>query len=77
MNLPTNNDFENRELSIEELEAIAAAGWLGDAWHWVEHKASQGLDLLGSNLMTVVNTIVQSYQQRGGSTTTTVNRRMN
>jgi hypothetical protein len=33
------NDLANRELSIEELEAIAAGGWLGDAFRWVEHKA--------------------------------------
>jgi hypothetical protein len=43
--LPTNDDFANRELSIEELEAIAA-GWphfLHSALHAVEH----GLDFLG------------------------------
>jgi len=27
MALPTNDDFANRELSIEELEAIAAGGF--------------------------------------------------
>ena len=77
MKLPSNNDFESRELSIEELEAIAAAGWLSDTWHWVEHKAAQGVELLGNNLMTVVNTIVQSWQKNGSPGTNTVNRRMN
>jgi hypothetical protein len=44
MTLPTNNDVANRELSIEELDTIAAAGfgsWLeGEAksvWHSIEH----------------------------------------
>ncbi len=39
MTLPT-NDIANRELSIEELDAIAAGGFFGDAWHFVEHEAS-------------------------------------
>ena len=36
MTLSTNDDFANRELSIEELEAIAAAG----LWGWIKHEAS-------------------------------------
>jgi hypothetical protein len=43
MTLPTNNDIASRELSIEELDAIAAAGlgsWLKgevtSAWHGLE-----------------------------------------
>jgi hypothetical protein len=44
MTLPMNDDFANRELSIEELEAIAAGGWLGRAWHWVEHEAGKVWD---------------------------------
>jgi hypothetical protein len=39
MTLPT-NDFANRELSIEELETIAAGGFFGDLWHGIEHAAS-------------------------------------
>jgi hypothetical protein len=39
MTLPT-NDFANRELSIEELEAVAAGGFFGDAWNFVKHEAS-------------------------------------
>ena len=35
----TDNDLTNRELSIEELEAIAAGNWLGDAFRWVKHEA--------------------------------------
>jgi hypothetical protein len=34
-----NNDFANRELSIEELDAIAAANFLGDAWNKIESGA--------------------------------------
>ena len=40
MALPTNDDFSNRELSIEELEAIAAGGWLSSVVNFVEHEAS-------------------------------------
>lgn len=39
MNFST-NDFENRELSIEELDAIAAGGLFGSIWHGIEHAAS-------------------------------------
>jgi len=39
MNLPTNNDFANRELAIEELDAIAAAGILS----WIKSGASSAL----------------------------------
>jgi hypothetical protein len=35
MNLST-NDFANRELSIEELDAIAGGGF----WSWVKHEVS-------------------------------------
>jgi hypothetical protein len=42
MTLPTNDEFSNRELSIEELEAIAAGwpSWVHAAVHFVEHEAS-------------------------------------
>ena len=39
MTLPTNDDFANCELSIDELEAIAAGSWFSRAVHWVEHEA--------------------------------------
>jgi hypothetical protein len=32
-----NDDFSNRELSIEELEAIAAGSFLHDVWNAVTH----------------------------------------
>jgi len=38
MNLST-NDSANRELSIEELDAIAAGG----LWGWIKHEASSAL----------------------------------
>jgi hypothetical protein len=39
MTLSTNDDFSNRELSIEELEAIAAGwpSWVHSAVHGIEH----------------------------------------
>jgi hypothetical protein len=36
MTLPTNDDFAIRELSVEELEAIAGGG----VWGWIKHEAS-------------------------------------
>ena len=36
MTLPANDDFANRELSIEELEVIAAGG----LWGWIRHEVS-------------------------------------
>ena len=38
MTLPA-NDFSNRELSIEELEAIAAGFSFGGVLHWIKHEA--------------------------------------
>ena len=35
MALPMNDDFANRELSIEELEAVAAGGLFGDILNFV------------------------------------------
>jgi len=50
MTLPMNNDFASRELSIEELEAIAAGGWFSSALHWVGHEAkSIGHDISVAN----------------------------
>jgi hypothetical protein len=50
MTLPTNHDFANRELSIEELEAIAAGGWFSSALHWVGHEASSiGHDIVAAD----------------------------
>lgn len=39
MNFST-NDVANRELSIGELDAVAAGGFFGDVWHGIEHAAS-------------------------------------
>jgi hypothetical protein len=47
MTLPTNNDVANRELSIDELDTIAAAGFLS----WVEGEAKSawhGIEAAGS-----------------------------
>ena len=40
MALPMNHDFTNLELSIEELDAVAAGGWLGNAASWVGHEVN-------------------------------------
>jgi hypothetical protein len=50
MTLPTNDDFTNRELSIEELEAIAAGwpGWVHSIAHGVERVAGDVWDALMS-----------------------------
>ena len=40
MTLSMENDFANHELSIEQLDTIAAAGWFSSAVHWVGHEAS-------------------------------------
>jgi hypothetical protein len=44
MTLPTNEDFANRELSIEELDAIAA----GSIWGWIKHEAGVVVHEIGS-----------------------------
>jgi hypothetical protein len=50
MALPMNDDFANRELSIEELEAIAAGwpGWVHSIAHGVERVAGGVWDALMS-----------------------------
>jgi hypothetical protein len=62
MTLPTNDDFAIRELSIEELEAIAA----GSVWGWIKHEAgviehgasAAGSWLVGQNWQNVAGAIV-------------------
>jgi hypothetical protein len=46
MTLPTNDDFANRELSIEELEAIAAGG----LWGWIKHEVSAAVHWVESHV---------------------------
>jgi len=45
MSLAVNADFANHELSIEELEAIAAGwpSWVHDVVHFVKNEASAAL----------------------------------
>jgi hypothetical protein len=40
MNHSMTDDFASRELSIEELEAIAAGGWFSSAVHWVKKEVT-------------------------------------
>jgi hypothetical protein len=45
MTIPTNNDFANCELSIDELEAVAGGG----LWGWIKHEASDALHWIEKN----------------------------
>jgi hypothetical protein len=50
MTLSMNNDFANRELAIDELDAIAAGGWFSSAVHWVSHEATAvGHDIVAAD----------------------------
>jgi hypothetical protein len=49
MALPVNDDFANRELSIEELEAIAAGNFLGSALSWVKKEVKAGIKYIEHN----------------------------
>ena len=40
MALPTNDELANCELSIEQLDAIAAGGLLGDIGHWIKSEVT-------------------------------------
>jgi hypothetical protein len=55
MTLPTNDNLTNRELSIEELEAIAAGSCLGDAWNLVTNGLSSALHGAERGVAWVVN----------------------
>lgn len=57
MPLPTNDDFSNSELSVEELEAIAAGFSLSGAWHWIKHEASTVLHYAEPVIAAFVKTI--------------------
>ena len=46
MNL-SGNDFAHRELSIDELETIAAGGWFSNLVHDIGHDLNVGLHWLG------------------------------
>jgi hypothetical protein len=41
MTLPANNEFVNRELSIDEFDATAGDNFLGDVWNKIESGAPQ------------------------------------
>jgi hypothetical protein len=62
MTLPTDNDFSNRELSIEELDTIAAGG----LWGWIKHEASSALHWVEGPGLTILSKILKtvSYPPR-------------
>lgn len=43
MTIPTDNDFSGRELSIDELDAVAG----GSVWGWIKHEAGAVVDAVG------------------------------
>lgn len=43
MKFPDDAGFENRELSIEELDAIAGGG----VWGWIKHEAASAAQWVG------------------------------
>jgi hypothetical protein len=51
MTLPANDNFTNRRLSIEELEAIAAGG----LWGWIKHEASAAVHWVEDKAPAVVH----------------------
>jgi hypothetical protein len=53
MKLPNDTGFENHELSIEELDAIAAGG----LWGWIKHEASAVVHFLGSEYAKAENAL--------------------
>jgi len=60
MTLPTNDDFSNCELSIEELEAIAAGwpSWVHSIAHGVERVAGGVWDALMSPAGKAASTVL-------------------
>ncbi len=53
---PKHDELTSRELSIEELDAIAAGNWLGDAWRWVKNEVKG-----------YVNDKINEYETVGGA----------
>jgi hypothetical protein len=64
MALPTNDDFANRELSIDELEAIAAGNWLGDAFRAVKNEISSAVHFVEGPVVKAVGEFL-SHPYRG------------
>jgi hypothetical protein len=62
--LATNDDFASRELSIEELEAVAAGSFLG----WLKHEASSALHLIEGPGVRIATTFIALWDSRDKST---------
>jgi hypothetical protein len=56
MTFQANDNFANRELSIEELETIAAGGWLSSIEHAVEHGVGAALHAIEGVVGSVATT---------------------
>ena len=68
MALPTNDDFANRELSIEELEAIAAGWpkWVHSAVHGAE-AVVHALEGPAKEAVSIAGTVYGAYNAYKGA----------
>lgn len=62
--------LENRELSIEELDAVAG----GSVWGWIKHEVGSGLKWVGEQ-WAKANEAIGSVLGGGGQITITIHRR--
>jgi hypothetical protein len=69
MKLSNDTGFENRELSIEELDAIAAAG----VWGWIKHEASAAVHWIGREYGKAENALISALG--GGQVNITIHKR--
>jgi len=65
MTLPTNDDFANRELSIDQLETIAAGG----LWGWIKSETRSALNWIEGPALKIAGEIIHVLEgQTGGPT---------
>jgi hypothetical protein len=62
--------FESRELSADELDAVAAAG----VWGWIKHEAVAAVKFVGSEFAAAENAVASAW---GGSRITITVHRQN
>jgi hypothetical protein len=62
MTFPTNDEFVNRELSIDELEAIAAGG----VWGWIKSEANSALNWIEGPGLKIAGEIIRALEGHPG-----------
>ena len=67
----TKTDLNGRELSTEELDAIAAGGIFGDIWHGIEHAASATWHWIEGPGLRIAGEIVKYIEQHPPTTSGT------